>query len=34
MYLSKEGDRMKFDLIHATHEAHKCADYLSQVTIQ
>ena len=22
---------MKFDLTYATHEAHKCADYLSQV---
>ena len=30
MYLSKEGDRMKFDLNFATHEARKCADYLSQ----
>ena len=31
VYLSKEGDRMKFDLSYATHEARKCADYLSQV---
>lgn len=30
VYLSKEGDRMKFDLNFATHEARKCADYLSQ----
>jgi RNA polymerase-associated protein CTR9 len=30
VYLSKEGDRMKFDLSYATHEARKCADYLSQ----
>ena len=30
VYLSKEGDRMKFDLKFATHEASKCADYLSQ----
>lgn len=30
MYLSKEGDRMKFDLNFATHETRKCADYLSQ----
>lgn len=30
MYLSKEGDRMKFDLNFATHEARKCADFLSQ----
>lgn len=31
VYLSKEGDRMKFDLSYATLEARKCADYLSQV---
>lgn len=30
VYLSKEGDRMKFDLNFATHEARKCADFLSQ----
>ena len=30
MYLSKEGDRSKFDVSFATHEARKCADYLSQ----
>ena len=30
VYLSKEGDRMKFDLNFATHEARKCADCLSQ----
>ena len=30
VYLSKEGDHMKFDLNFATHEARKCADYLSQ----
>ena len=24
---------MKFDLSHATHEARKCADYLSQVCV-
>ena len=33
VYLSKEGDRMKFDLTYATHEARKCADYLSQVHV-
>ncbi len=30
MYLSKEGDRMKFDLKFATHEAQKCAEFLNQ----
>lgn len=30
VYLSREGDRMKFDLNFATHEARRCADYLSQ----
>ena len=30
MFLSKEGDKMRFDLNFATHEARKCADYLSQ----
>ena len=34
VYLSKEGDRMKFDLSYATHEARKCADYLSQVCVK
>ena len=28
--MSKEGDRTKFDLNFATHEARKCADFLSQ----
>ena len=30
VYLSKEGERAKFDLNFATHEARKCADFLSQ----
>ncbi len=30
VYLSKEGDRTKFDLNFATQEARKCADFLSQ----
>ena len=30
MYLSKEGDKMRFDINFAIHESRKCADYLSQ----